>query len=96
MPPKGISIIPGAFYIQTSEGNYTNLGYVSDVELKDETSIYPDVFKSMDVFKDLELKFNPIPCHNPEAMWVFFTTGNDLYLRFPKKLRRRRRRWDLE
>lgn len=91
MPPK-VNVIPGAVYIQSSKGNYTNLGYVSDVELKDETSIYPNVLRSMDVFKAWELKFNPISCYNPEAMWVFFTTGNDLYLRFPKKLRRRRRR----
>ena len=91
MPPK-VNVIPGTAYIQSSEGNYTNLGYVSDVELKDETSIYPNVLRSMDVFKAWELKFNLIPCCKREAMWVFFTTGNDLYLRFPKKLRRRRRR----
>lgn len=91
MPPK-VNVIPGAVYIQSSEGNYTNLGYVSDVELKDETSIYPDVLRSMDVFKAWECKFNLIPSLKREAMWVFFTTGNDLYLKFPKKLRRRRRR----
>lgn len=91
MPPK-VNVIPGTFYIQSSEGNYINVGHVSDVELKDETSIYPDVLRSMDVFKAWELKFNPIPCYKCEAMRVFFTTGNDLYLRFPKKLRRRRRR----
>lgn len=91
MPPK-VNVIPGAAYIQTSEGNYTNLGHVSDVELKDETSIYPNILKSMDVFKAWELKFNLIPSLKREAMWVFFTTGNDLYLRFPKKLKRRRRR----
>ena len=91
MPPKD-NAIPGAVYIQSSEGNYMNLGYVSDVELKDETSIYPNVLRSMDIFKSWELKFNLISCYKCEAMWVFFTTGNDLYLRFPKKLRRRRRR----
>lgn len=26
-----------------------------------------------------------------KAFWIFALTGNDLYLRFPKKLRRRRR-----
>ena len=91
MPPKD-NAIPGTAYFQTSEGNYMNVGYVSDVELKDETSIYPNVLRSMDVFKAWECKFNLIPCYKREAMWVFFTTGNDLYLRFPKKLRRRRRR----
>lgn len=32
---------------------------------------------------------------NPLALYYFFVHGNDLYLRFPKKLRRkkRRRRW---
>lgn len=93
MPPK-VNVIPGAAYIQTSKGNYTNLGHVSDVEVKDETSIYPDVLRPMDVFsKTWEFIFNLIPSYKREAMWIFFTTGNDLYLRFPKKLRRRRRRW---
>lgn len=91
--PLKVNVIPGAVYIQTSEGNYMNPGHVSDVEVKDETSIYPDVLRSMDVFtKTWEFIFNLIPCYKREAMWVFFTTGNDLYLRFPKKLRRRRRR----
>ena len=32
-----------------------------------------------------------IKCPNMLALYILLTTGNDLYLRFPKKLRRKRR-----
>ena len=56
--------------------------FYPDVYHKDESSMYPGLIGKY------EIKFH----YNKEALWIFFMTGNDLYLKFPKKLRRRRRR----
>lgn len=70
-------------------GEYKNialLGHIDEVDLApknvDETERYIRTCEPMEFTATLR---------NPEGFRIWLLTGNDLYMKFPKKLRRRRR-----
>lgn len=71
-------------------GEYKNINLISHI---DEVDLTPD---SIDNTKRYIRTTEPMEftatLRNPEGFRVWLLTGNDLYMRFPKKLRRRRRR----
>ena len=71
-------------------GEYKNialLGHIDEVDLTpenvDETKRYIRTGEPMEFTATLR---------NPDGFRIWLLTGNDLYMKFPKKLRRRRRR----
>ena len=70
-------------------GEYKPLGYVSDVELPAETNKCSDEY--LTYFKPDPIEIEAKITSNIRAWVIFIKTGNDLYLKFPKKLRRRKR-----
>lgn len=90
MPPKDMSIMPMCYYMD-SNGEYKPIGHIDEAELtalspESETERHYKAFSLEPM--ELEVKFKG----NVGGLSVYLQTGNDLYLRFPKKLRRWRRR----
>ena len=90
MPIKFGEIDNAQLYVM-QDGEYKPLGHISEVELTSEP-VNPTPDQEYHAF------FSPGPIEltakttsNLRAFAIFITTGNDLYLRFPKKLRRRKR-----
>ena len=81
MPIKFGKIESAQLFVM-QDGEYKPLGHISEVELTSEP--VNSTFSPGSI--ELEGK---ILC-NPKAFYIFITTGNDLYLRFPKKLRRKK------
>lgn len=89
MPIKFGEIDNAQLYVM-QDGEYKPLGHISEVELTSEpVNPTPD--------QEYHAYFSPEPIElegkilcNPKAFYIFITTGNDLYLRFPKKLRRKK------
>lgn len=76
-------------YYQDSDGEYKPIGHIDETELT--MSCDSDSENLCHRFMDKEMTITA-KLRNPEGIFIALTTGNDLYLRFPKKLRRRRRR----
>lgn len=73
------------------DGEYKPLGHISEVELTSEpVNPTPDQ-EYLAYFSPGSIEFTAKTTSNLRAFAIFITTGNDLYLRFPKKLRRRKR-----
>lgn len=73
------------------DGEYKELGSVIepfDLELSQNNEDAP-VERYLSSFKPMEFTAK---ISNLKGLMIYLQTGNDLYLRFPKKLRRRRRR----
>lgn len=84
MPPKSIKQSQ-LFYLD--DGEYKPLGFVDHVNLTiedEEATCDENRFLS---FEPMSLT---IKCFNFRGLMIFIKTGNDLYLRFPKKLRRKK------
>ena len=90
MPIKFGEIDNAQLYVM-QDGEYKSLGNISECDLSIEPvdPIHEEEYKSFFNSETIELE-GKLLC-NPKAFYIFITTGNDLYLRFPKKLRRRRR-----
>lgn len=74
------------FYM-TDDGEYKPIGHISEDDLiLSENDSMPFYINMSPMEFSAEVK------GNMEAFFIFLSTGNDLYLRFPKKLRRRRKR----
>ena len=76
------------FYIEQN-GEYKPLGHMSNVELSADNDRYSREYLAY--FSSETIEFTGEIKGNLKAFTIFIMTGNDLYLRFPKKLRRRRR-----
>lgn len=89
MPIKFGEIDNAQLYVM-QDGEYKPLGHISEcslsVEPKNPTP--EEEYRSFFSSEPIELEFKI--SWNPKAFYIFITTGNDLYLRFPKKLRRKR------
>ena len=77
------------FVMQDDE--YKPLGHISEVELTSEPVNPTPNQEYLAYFSSEPIEFTVKITSNLRAFAIFITTGNDLYLRFPKKLRRRRR-----
>ena len=77
------------FYVQQN-GGYKPLGYISDAEISVDDDRYSKEYLAY--FSSEPIEFTGKIKGNLKAFTIFIMTGNDLYLRFPKKLRRRRNR----
>ena len=87
MPLKDLE--SSQFYF-LDNGEYKPLGHIDDLELTlsatdEQQEDYHKYFLNESI--EIEMKI----C-NVESLMIYLRTGNDLYLRFPKKLRRRKRR----
>ena len=74
------------------DGEYKELGSVIepfDLELSQNNEDAPVERYLSYSFKSMEFTAK---ISNPKGLMIYLQTGNDLYLRFPKKLRRKRRR----
>lgn len=72
------------------DGEYQPIGHISEVELT-ATPVNPTPEQEYYAYFSSEpIEFTAKIKSNLRAFYIFFKTGNDLYLRFPKKLRRRR------
>ena len=89
MPIKFGEISNAQMFYQDFNGEYKPLGEIEECELtvsadESDHKSYCLLEKSMELTATIS--------SNIRALWIFVTTGNDLYLKFPKKLRRRRNR----
>ena len=90
MPIKSGKIESAQLFVM-QDGEYKPLGHVSEVELTSEpVNPTPDQ-EYLAYFSPGTIEFTAKITSNLRAWVIFIETGNDLYLRFPKKLRRRRR-----
>ena len=92
MPIKfGISDdIPDKLFI-LDNGEYKELGNIKEVEMLTDSPTESEEF--VNLFYSPQTKITgKMLLQNFEAFQIYITTGNNLYLKFPKKLRRRRRR----
>ena len=76
------------FVIQ--DGEYKPLGHISEVELTSEPVNPVPEQEYCAYFSSEPIDFTAKMTSNLRAFYIFIRTGNDLYLRFPKKLRRKR------
>ena len=71
-------------------GNLHKLADISSVELQEEPEDMDVENWKHFVSGPMTLSFESKIYSNPIALHYFFINGNDLYLRFPKKLRRKK------
>ena len=89
MPIKWGKIDNAQLYVR-QDGEYKPLGHISEVELTSEpVNPTPDQ-EYLAYFSPEPIEFTAKITSNLRAFAIFITTGNDLYLRFPKKLRRKK------
>lgn len=89
MPIKFGEIDNAQFFVM-QDGEYKPLGHISEVVLTAEPDTESEECKRYFSASPIEFTFKSTV--NMKALYIFFITGNDLYIKFPKKLRRRRRR----
>ena len=90
MPIKFGEIQNAQLFVEI-DGEYKPLSHISEVELTSEpVNPTPDQ-EYLAYFSPEPIEFTAKITSNLRAWVIFITTGNDLYLRFPKKLRRRKR-----
>jgi hypothetical protein len=89
---RGQEMINDFYYCDPNTGEYKKLESLESVELTldtdcmtDKESMFLNPSNSMTWTLNVGLK-------NARAIWIWLNTGNDLYIRFPKKLRRKRGR----
>ena len=85
--PISFGQIQNAQFFVEDNGEYKPLNHISEVELTDPT---PEQ-EYYAYFSPEPIEFTAKITSNLRAFAIFIMTGNDLYLRFPKKLRRRKR-----
>ena len=90
MPIKFGNIENAQFFVQDN-GEYKPLSYISEVELTIEPVNPTPEQEYYAYFSPEPIEFTAKITSNLRAFAIFVKTGNDLYLRFPKKLRRKRR-----
>ena len=89
MPIKWGKIENAQFYVE-QDGEYKPLGHISEAELTSEP-VNPTPDQEYHAYFSPEpIEFTAKITSNLRAWVIFITTGNDLYLRFPKKLRRKK------
>lgn len=90
MPIKFGKIEDAQFFIE-QDGEYQPLGHISEIELTTEP-VNPTFEQEYFAYLSPDpIEFTAKITSNLKAWVIFIKTGNDLYFRFPKKLRRRRR-----
>jgi hypothetical protein len=73
------------------DGEYKPLGHITDVEITSEPGTALNEYtKRLMTLQAESVEFTFNLKGKQKAFWIFITTGNDLYLRFPKKLRRKK------
>ncbi len=80
------------FYIE-KDGEFIPLGHISDVELTSDTdnAEQSELIKRLYSTEPIEIKCT---FKNADGVSYFLKKGNDLYMRFPKKLRRKhKKKW---
>lgn len=87
MPIKFGEIEKAQFFVM-QDGEYKPLGNISECDLSIEPTPEEEYHA---YFSQDPIEFTAKMTCNIRAWVIFIETGNDLYLRFPKKLRRRRR-----
>lgn len=90
MPIKFGEIKNAEFFVENN-GEYKPLNHISEVELTIEPVNPTPEQKYYSYFSPESIEFTAKITSNLEALVIYLKTGNDLYLKFPKKLRRRRR-----
>lgn len=89
MPPKDISGTNGVLYIGLNNGKYVRLATTEAIDI---TPINPS-----DDFEEIRRAFRNMDAHFttsklPEHLFIALLTGNDFYIKFPKKARRKLKR----
>lgn len=98
MPIKFGQPLCDVFISSIDDDTYHKFGKVKSIELqpneKGEIRLSDD--RALITSEPLTLSFTVLNKNGLRAFTIFALTGNDLYLRFPKKLRRKRRnkRWE--
>ena len=87
MPIKFGEIEKAQFFVM-QDGEYKPLGSISECDLSIEPTPEEEYYA---YFSQDPIEFTAKTTSNIRAWVIFIETGNDLYLRFPKKLRRKRR-----
>lgn len=89
MPIKFGKIEKAQFFVM-QDGEYKPLGNISECDLSiepDNPSLEEEYYA---YFSQDPIEFTAKMTGNIRAWVIFIKTGNDLYLRFPKKLRRKK------
>jgi len=90
MPIKFGEISNAQMFYQDFNGEYKPLWEIEGCEL---TVSADGIHNESCHLLNKSIEFSAtISSSNAKALRIFLTTGNDLYLKFPKKLRRRRKR----
>lgn len=89
MPIKFGEIKNALFFVEDN-GEYKPLGHISEVELTTEPVNPTPEQEYYKYFSSDPIEFTAKITSNHKAWCIYIKTGNDLYLRFPKKLRRKR------
>ena len=94
MPIKLGQPLGDVFISSINDGTYHKLGKVESIELqpneKDEIWLSEDT--ALISREPLTFSCRVLNKNGLRAFAIFALTGNDLYLKFPKKLRRKKRR----
>ena len=91
MPIKFGEIQNAQLFVK-QDGEYKLLGHISEVELDTEPVNPTAEQEYYSYFCQDPIEFTAKITSNLRAWVIFIKNGNDLYLRFPKKLRRRKHR----
>ena len=75
--------------IPTSDGGYEYKKLASIETIEPETDMNQDNYKHF-ISSPMTLTFTGAISTNPRALYYFFANGNDTYIKFPKKLRRKK------
>lgn len=89
MPIKFGEIDNAQLYVM-QDGEYKSLGHISEVELTASPVNPTPEQEYCAYFSSEPIEFTAKMTSNLRAFAIFIMTGNDLYLRFPKKLRRKK------
>ena len=89
MPPKDISGTNGVLYIDLNNGEYARLATTETIDI---TPINPsnDFEEIRRAFKNMDAHFTAGKL--TKHLFIALLTGNDFYIRFPKKARRKLKR----
>lgn len=90
--PTNDGVIHNIQFFVKQDGEFIPLRHISEAELTaDPVNPTPEQ-EYYAYFSSEPIEFTAKITSNLRAFAIFVKTGNDLYLRFPKKLRRRQRR----
>lgn len=91
MPIKFGKIDNAQFFVM-QDGEYKPLGSISECDFSIEPNNPALEQEYLAYFSPGPIELTAKTTNNLRAFAIFITTGNDLYLRFPKKLKRRKHR----